>query len=131
MNNTGAEEVFRRVLHKLLGRAKKNEVVWQKTKAGYLVQFPKSAIGLEFDQPEAESDYYIAHLYNDEGKLVENLFSCLPESDNWQLISALYLEAERSVTGWDRALSDAERALEEEEQVGRSSDDISDDDIPF
>ena len=71
---------------------------------GYLVQFPKSAIGLVFDRPEAESDYYTARLYNDEGKIVQTLWSNLPDSDDWQLISELYLEAERSVTGWDRAL---------------------------
>ena len=124
MNNTEAEEVFRRVLHKLLGRAKKNEVVWRKVNADYLVQFPKSAIGLVFDRPEAESDYYTANLYNDDGKMVQSLWSELPDSDDWQLMSELYLEAERSVTGWDRALSDAERALEQEEKVGSSEDDI-------
>ena len=127
MNNTEAEQGFRRVLHKLLRRAKKNEVEWQKQDEGYLVHFPKSAIGLKFDQPQAESDYYTARLYNDDGKAVQTLWSDLPDSDDWQLISELYLEAERSVTGWDRALSDAERALEEGERVGG----LSDDDIPF
>ena len=127
MNNTEAGEVFRRILHKLLGRAKKNEVVWKERNAGYLVQFPNSAIDLVFDRPEAESDYYTARLYNHEGTVVQTLLSDVPESDDWQLMSELYLEAVRSVTGWDRALSDAERALEEVERVGG----ISDDDIPF
>ena len=124
MNKTEVVEVFRRVLYKLLGRAKKNEVVWQKVDEAYLVRFPKSTIDIAFVQPEAESDYYTARLYNDEGTMVQGLWSELPDSDDWQLMSELYLEAERSVTGWDIALSDAERALEEEGQVGSSKDDI-------
>jgi hypothetical protein len=129
MADTDPIEHFRSVLQNLLARAKKDEVNWQLTDvrgaaSSYLVQFPASAIRIDFYSPESEPDVYIARLFNHQGKSVQSFYGKETEKANWELLASLTREAYRSLTGWDKALADAEEALKKEGSVGTE-------DIPF
>jgi hypothetical protein len=86
-------------------------------------------VTIGYYSPDTEPDQYVARLYNDKGDLVKTLASHEGHED-WALFSALYDEAHRVVTGWDRALNDAEKALEAPGDVGEPQA-LTDDDIPF
>ena|SRR5439155_12427701 len=120
---------FRKILRGLLERAKKNEVNWQVSniraaRSSYLVEFPASAITVEFFSPESEPDYYVARLFNDRRNAVQTLGATESEKGDWELLSNLSTEAYRAVTGWDKAMADAEASVNSNDPVGKPGDDI-------
>ncbi|HVA62884.1 MAG TPA: hypothetical protein VNF74_04095 [Terriglobales bacterium] len=126
------DEKFVGVLQAMLEKARKDEIAWRKIGGtSYRVDFPASAIEIHYVNPSFEPDSYHARLLNARGESVKTLSSA-EEEPQWPLLSSLYAEAERFVSGWDRALLDAEAAVASAGRVGgREAPEITDADIPF
>jgi hypothetical protein len=119
-------EKFRALLEKLLERSRENKVEWvARANEVYVADFPASAVTIRLVKPETEPDYYLAELLNDRGKTVANMTAMEAEFDA-VLLAALYDEAFRLTSGWDKAIEDAERALD-----AADSKDPNGDDVPF
>ena len=133
--NSPALDQFKMVLHTLLKRAREDEVNWDHDRSGYVVRMPSSAIEIQLVSPVSEPDYCVALLYNAKGNTVQTLRAeeADPDESDWQLLSALFDEAHRTVTGWDKALADAEASVKSKKPVGGlpAVEPITDDDIPF
>ena len=133
--NSPALDQFRMVLRTLLERAREDEVNWDDDRDGYVVKMPSSAIKIQAVSPVSEPDYCVARLYNAKGDIVQTLQGDENERDesDWQLLVALYNEAHRTVTGWDKALADAEAAVKSKKPVGDlpAIEPLTDEDIPF
>src|SRR5688500_6646887 len=116
---------FRNVLKSLLEKAKQDQVNWQDMhNQTYKVKLPPAAITVDFYSPETEPDFFSANLYNSSNDIVQSITTSDTKSEDWQILSQLWKEANRSITGWDKALAEAEKAV-------TSSGTIGEPDIPF
>jgi hypothetical protein len=134
------------VLAALLERSKRDEVRWARAGdsgfggGGAFVQFPKSAIELEYHSSTHAPDLIRVYVRDENGALVTTL-DTEEHRENWDLILGLWNEALRITTGWDRTLQDIERAINSQKIVGeqpptprRLLDDIPPppgEDVPF
>jgi hypothetical protein len=113
------------IVAKLLVKAKAGEVRWQdesidETKT-FTVQFKQSKLYVQYSSPPTELDEIEIGIENSEGDTLKRLVVEEDENDpNWLLFFDLYQEAERTVTGSDRVLSEIEEELQKEGAIGLS-----------
>ena len=112
------------IVAKLLEKAKADEVRWQQEHddeelTTFSVQFKKSRLYVQFSSPATEPDEIEIGIENSEGKPIKRV-AVEEDEDNstWRLFFDLYQEAERSVLGSDRVLSEIEEELQKEGAVG-------------
>lgn len=132
MENDKAKAAFIKVLEGLLEKARRDEVNWtyergekgKPLKGSYTVKLPASSIRIDFISPESDPDFYVARLLNGEGRSVKVVTAQeIPaEQAQWDLLKSLWDEAYRAISGWDKALADAQQAVASDDTIG---------DIPF
>lgn len=119
------------ILTQLLHRSEKDEVQWQRDRNGpgtcYRVILPNSSLRVAFTSPPSDPDWFLAEIRNREGVLVFDKSVTVDadsESDKeWlQLLRDLYLDAHRSVTGWDKVLAEIESVVADNGVVGVASE---------
>lgn len=133
--NESASERFPRLLQLLLEKSRENGVDWRPSPRydrQYLTKFPSEEITVGFISPETEPDFYYADLSRG-GSAVLREAANQNDRPKWDLLSALYSEAERIAVGWDQALDDVEKALKSgwKPPAHAAAAPITDDDIPF
>ncbi|MBA4067358.1 MAG: hypothetical protein C0501_27340 [Isosphaera sp.] len=131
-------ETFRGIARNLLAKTKAGQVNWVRTQAhgqtpetSYRVFLPQSRVTLSYGVPAARLDYVSLQLQNADGLLVESWVVNDPVEDpehdeiervdpdgDWRLLSELFREVHRRVTGWDKVLSDVEKALASTGPIG-------------
>jgi len=115
-------ERLRFVVDRLLEKSKKDEVLWfdAGTEYGvneYKIIFDGASLGIGYFAPDTEPDSITLWVYNASKELVTRWMVSDGEPD-WASVRELYLEAQRSVTKWDKTLGSIEKALESEGPVG-------------
>ncbi|MBY0458928.1 MAG: hypothetical protein K2V38_16440 [Gemmataceae bacterium] len=103
------------------------------TETSYETVLPQSRIVVTYTIPRATADYITLELQNASGVTVDSW--ALDEPDwgdpqnplppeaadpdgDWQRLAALFREVHRRVTGWDKVLSDVEKALASPGPIG-------------
>src|SRR5690349_18295456 len=127
-------KTLREIAEQLLAKSQANEVVWKREDVAwdpdadplggsempfrpvnapsrlrktheYVLQLPESQVRLHYVQPTTSPDYVLMRVCRKDGVPV----GCLRAEDgepDWELLSALYAEADRSVVGWGNVLAD-------------------------
>jgi hypothetical protein len=117
---------LRSIAGQLLEKARADQVAWKRVGDGeggfdYVVQLPQSQIRVWFASPATAPDRAAMVLCNQAGIKVGEMIAEAGEPD-FDLLSSLYAEADRSFTGWDKVLGDIERAVKAEGTVGQGED---------
>lgn len=118
---------FRGILQQLLERSRRGDVNWLRlptpdaTSRAYFVRLPESMITVWLEPSEYTPDHIRLRIdrFDERGqnwpikewKFVEG-------GEEWDFVLDLHSEAERFAMGWDRVLSDLERAIEQDPKVG-------------
>lgn len=93
---------------------------WTRTdrpESSYRLTLPESEVLLTYHQPPVEPDFVTLEVISADGVSAGVLAAAEPDEQDpdpnpdWPLLRSLYIEAHRFVTGWDRTLSDVEKAL--------------------
>lgn len=98
----------------------------------YEAKFPGESVSICFDSPEFEADSYEAALRRGAERLIT--IRADQKSGDWGLLEALYAEAQRNASGWDRAIDEIEEALKRgwrPQPPPATAGQAADDDIPF
>jgi hypothetical protein len=124
-------EKLRNFARGLLNRTKARQVNWiplqtrgRPPETPYELILPESRITLGYTIPAADPDFITLRLQNADGVTVdewrveepdydpetESLDQADPDGD-WRLLTELFGEVHRQATGYDRVLSDVEKAL--------------------
>ncbi|MCI0702710.1 MAG: hypothetical protein L0241_16645 [Planctomycetia bacterium] len=121
----------------LLKKTKVGQVTWVKgnstrTESSYEVILPESRIVLSYVSPPAEADYIQLQLQDSKGlsagswvveepewEFVDQDDEAAAKVPDWKLLSGLFEEVHRYVTGWDKVLSDVEKALTSQGPIGK------------
>lgn len=132
------------LLQQLLARSRADEVRWNKEKSvygygahqtWYQLRFPNSLIRIGYVSPETEPDYYEIRVESADGHQVLGTVTAFADEDGsewYTLLEAAFDEAERHVTGWDRALAELEDAISSSGPIGLDPPNAStDNDVPF
>ncbi len=114
---------FKQLFQRLLERSRKGQVEWLQDRTStysFNVQLPESLMRIQRISPRTDPDYFQLDLYNKDGVRILSQIADESETDNdWlPLLSQLYEEAFRCVTGWDKVLADLEAAVASESHVG-------------
>jgi hypothetical protein len=111
---------FEDILALLLERSQKNEVNWRDGHySEYFVEFPNnSRIAIAYISPDSEPDRVVATLIVNNEEIATIRAEDGQNSNTFTLLRMLWLEAYRTLTGWDRALAEIEAALTSEDPVG-------------
>lgn len=130
------DDKVREIAQKLLEKSRARQVNWRKRgvfagagKNLYEVALPTATVAVGFRTPPTDPDEYLLRI-DSRGQNVKLLKVSDEGSRDWLLLSALYNEAERRVTGWDDVVREIEDALEGSEPIGEPLPPNSDD-IPF
>jgi hypothetical protein len=135
-------QTFRQIARTLLAKTKAGQVNWvrkpimsQGPDTTYEVILPESRIELTYGVPRAEPDFISLRLKNPNGVAVDSWTVDEPdwgdaedpnpaeEADpegEWRLLYDLFTEVHRQATGWDKVVSDIQRALAESGSIGDS-----------
>ncbi|HET6575678.1 MAG TPA: hypothetical protein VFG68_18910 [Fimbriiglobus sp.] len=123
-------EWFRTNAQALLAKTRAGQVNWVKraeTEPRYEVVLPHSTITLSYTSPRVEPDFITLELFNENDLRVGSWSADKPDPDDgtpspdWVLLNALFDEVHRSVTGWDKVVSDIEQALAKPGRIGTSN----------
>jgi hypothetical protein len=117
------------IVEKLLAKAKADQVHWQRESFrgideddelhAFSVQFKESKLYIQYDSPPTEPDEIEIGIENNNGDTLKRVAVQEDEKDTeWRLFLGLYQEAERSVLGSDRVLSEIEEELQKEGSIG-------------
>lgn len=126
---------FRGYARELLTKTKARQVNWNpkpivsdRSETGYEVVLPQSRIVLRYTIPRAEPDFVTLEFRNSDGLVVDSWSVAEPdendpnldevESSDWRLLHGLFMEVHRQATGWDKVLSDVEKALAAQGSIG-------------
>jgi hypothetical protein len=83
----------------------------------YVLDLPASQVRLRYVTPPTAPDYVLMRVCRKDGIEVGSLRADDGDPD-WDLLSALYSEADRYVIGWGNVLSDLSRAVTEDGPIG-------------
>ena len=112
---------YRDIAKALLEKSRRDEVIWKPesevAQDSFRVMLPESRIEIAFVSPAAELDYIVLTLHRSNGDQVGR-WKVEEDSEDWTLVKALYEEAGRFVFGWDKVLSDIEKALAAKGPIG-------------
>ncbi len=129
---------FRKMVRDLLEKTKAGQVNWIRNPAksqipetSYAVILLQSRIVLTYTIPRAAPDCISLELQNEEGVAVdswvleepdfdpehEDLDAADPDGD-WRLLYGLFSEVHRRMTGWDKVVSEVEKAISESSPIG-------------
>jgi hypothetical protein len=129
---------FREIVRNLLAKTTAREVNWVRKPlksdipvTAYEVILPESKILLTYSIPRAEPNVITLLLQNPDGVTVDSWAIDEPDYDpyvdrieqvdpegDWQLLSSLFAEVHRAITGWDKVLRDVENALASPGPIG-------------
>lgn len=132
-------EKFRAICRNLLAKTKARQVNWIRNQAktdppetGYFVLLPESRVMIAYGLPLADVDYVSLRLQNAKGETLDSWTVEEPDFDsehdsidtadpdgNWRLLSGLFKEVHLAATGWDKVLSDVEKALASPGPIGQ------------
>jgi hypothetical protein len=132
-------EQFRRIAKDLLAKTRAGKVHWaSKTtrtdfpEVSYEVVLPESRIVMNYGIPRAAPDFVSLNLINPDGIIVDSWAVDEPDYDpehepiehadpegDWRLLHGLFSEIHKQATGWDKVLSDVEKALASDEPIGK------------
>lgn len=102
----------------------------------YEVLLPQSRIVLSYGVPRVEADFVSFQLQNPDGVVVDSFAVDEPDwgdADNptdpeevdpegdWRLFHGLWTEVHKQATGWDKVVSDVQRALTSGGRIGMQS----------
>jgi len=94
------------------------------TETSYFVILPESRVVLTYGIPRADLDYISLRIQNEKGETIDSWTVSQPDYDpehesldtadpdgDWRLLNGLFAEVHKQATGWDKVLSDIEKAL--------------------
>lgn len=97
----------------------------------YEVVLPQSRIALTYGVPRAEPDFLTLQLQNTDGVTVDSWSVDEPDYDperenaiaadpdgNWTILYKLFSEVHRRATGWDKVVTDIQKALASQGAIG-------------
>jgi hypothetical protein len=109
----------------LLDKTKAGQVNWiqdREDDKSYKVILPQSRITLRYTVPRVEPDFITLAFYNADGVIVGALKAEEPEPDesnpDWELLNSLFTEVHRSAAGWDKVVTEIEKALASPGPIG-------------
>jgi hypothetical protein len=126
----------------LLAKTKARQVNWvlvpnreEPPAYSYQLLLPDSRITLTFTVPRADLDFITLRFQNTEGVIVDEWRVEEPDYDpdeigslekadpngDWRLMKELFGEVHRQATGYDRVISDVEKALAALGRIGQSN----------
>jgi hypothetical protein len=122
------------IIEKLLAKAKSDQVHWQGEASKYVghqeadqlrfvVHFKESKLYIQYSSPPTEPDEIEIGIENNDGDTLKTISAYEDdenENERWRLFLDLYQEAERSVLGSDRVLSEIEQELQKDGAIGLS-----------
>ena len=124
---------LRQIATALATKTKTGQVKWTTREflpqvTSYQVVLPGARVVVTYTTPRAEPDFITLDLQNPSKVSVGSWTAVKPdeqdelnatsELDEWQILYALFAEAHRVVTGWDKVVSDIETALAGQEPIG-------------
>jgi hypothetical protein len=117
---------FYEILGKLLAKAKADEIRWQRDHeladeetSAFSIRFAASRLYVQYESPPTEPDQIELGIENLEGDPIKRIVVQEDDGDpHWTLAYELYQEAARSVTGWDRVLTEIEGELDKKGAIG-------------
>lgn len=127
------DKKFTEMLKKLLEKSRMDQVTWRTAySGGYEVAFSAdTVIDVQLSTPHSDLDWGIAKLIVNGNDIIRlEATDNDTESDTFELIRDLYVEAHRSVVGWDKALDQIEKELNSDKRVGLPAT-VPDDHVPF
>lgn len=127
------------VLKELWNRSKKDEVRWlpldgrtppyirNSRGKGYVLKLPNSTVAISYISPVSDSDFYDLDIRNHEGEIVASKAVDVDDLDAVQsgwldILSGLFSEAHRHVTGWDKVIEELESAVKGNAPIGEYAD---------
>ena len=126
---------FLSLMKQLLQKSQYDQVVWKQCKSSdisgrytgqkverisYCVAISSTiSIRIEFLSPESSFDAVRAMIYDSEAIVYDRLSE--ESDDDYQLLTSLYIDAQRCVVGWDKSFAIIEDKLTSEEIVGQES----------
>ncbi len=131
-------ERLRRITQNLLNKTKAGQVNWTRRathndvpETSYELVLPQSRIAVMYTKPRAKPDVVSLLFINPDGLLVDMWAVQEPDYDpevepieqadpdgDWRLLSGLFAEVHRIVTGWDKVIRDVETALASNGPIG-------------
>ena len=127
-------EQLRSIAERLLEKSRANEVNWVKESTSVSIElasgpkgsslervsvrFPQSAFHLIYGKPATDSDFIKAVITRDDGREAGELQASEDDTEDWRLLSALWMEAQRCLVRWDEVLVDVERNLSKPGKIG-------------
>lgn len=112
---------IRNTLQHLHDATTRKKVKWTKTPAsveGYrtskdalIAEFPNSVVQLMFLQPTVDPDFFRVEFKNKDGESVA-CWDVDADSEGFETVKDLYMDAYRVATGWDKILADINQSLE-------------------
>jgi hypothetical protein len=112
------------VAEKLLAKTKANKAIWEfdysrgyASRDAFIIDIGGSRISVAYFSPNLEPDGVRLSLQDEQGNTLASI-EATEGVDGWPTLYALFKEAQRVVTGWDKTLLDIERALDTNDLVG-------------
>jgi hypothetical protein len=132
-------EQLRRIAQSLLAKTKAGQANWGRKvthsdvpETSYELVLPQSRIVLTYTRPRARPDVVKLQFANADGATVDSWVVEEPDYDpehesieqadpdgSWRLLSELFSEVHRTVTGWDKVIHDVETALASQGPIGQ------------
>jgi hypothetical protein len=132
-------EQLRRIVEHLLAKTKAGQANWTRKapdsevpETSYELALPQSRIVITYTRPRARPDVVKLQFINPDGLIVDSWKVEEPDYDpdvepiehadpdgSWRLLSGLFAEIHRTVTGWDKVIRDVETALASEGPIGK------------
>jgi hypothetical protein len=125
-------DTLRKIAEGLLAKSRANEVVWRSApfsdpqkpslsvfRPEYILALPGSQVRLNYYSNSTLPDSAVMRVSNTKGEEVGRWTIGEGEED-WEVLSNLYGEADRSVVGWGTIVDDILRAVDREGSIGRS-----------
>lgn len=116
------DEKILSICERLLAKSRANRVNWLRSGENrYGVRLPSGGVDVGFYSPQAEPDEVFVSVTNPEGQVVGSWSISQDDDERWSTFFALYRDAERCVTGWDKVLNGIEAALGTDETIGTAN----------
>lgn len=132
-------EKVRGIAKDLLSRTKAGQANWVRKETSsdvpqtrYELVLPSSRVAVTYTIPRARPDVVSLQFINPSGITIDSWAVEEPDYDpehepieqadpdgDWRLLSGLFSEVHRHVTGWDKVISDIEKALASQGPIGK------------
>jgi hypothetical protein len=107
------KDKFPEIARGLLEKTRQRKAAWEEntsSRGGHVLKLKDSIIWINYFSPPTEPDYIMLVFMNKEGRDVGS-WTVTEGEDHWDLVSELYGQIEKTITGWDRVLEDIEAFL--------------------